>query len=830
MYESLSSRLEQANAQVDCTGISGTAAAFLIAGIRRYMTLPLMVVVPTAKSGVTLCEDLRFFLTDEQTRLLEFPAYNILPYKSMAYHSETAAKRIGTLYQMMTGDHRSVTILPVDALLQKVIPRAEMVDYAELVMAGEECDRDRLVEKLLWGGYSPSAVVEEPGDYTVRGGLMDVFSPLYDDPLRMEFFGDVVESIHYFSATSQRRMQALPEAILLPAREAVLKPEHRSTLVNRVRQQATDQQLPVRTLRELVEHIKTDGSFPGIDSLLPLVYDNLSSVFDYLPGGALIVNVDPASGEQSAEKARLQMSDEYQGACENNRLCVEPDRACFSWQQIQQLAGAHKQLHLRPLPVLQPPAKSSASAAFHFDVQDNVGLSSELRSLRSQEQPLKPLAEWISDNRGSAACSVLVCRSQSRAERLRSLLLPYGLQPRLIEEPYRAAGGITAEPLITIGRLSAGFRWPSAATALITEEEIFGSRIHRSRRPKPKPVGELIAIEDLKTGDYVVHLEHGIGQYDGLVKLDLDGSTNDFLLISYRGDDRLYLPVDRMNTVQKYMGVDGVSPVLDKMGGRSWSRVKARVKKSAEKMAGELLKLYAARKMARGCQFDRLDDELRQFEAGFTYEETADQQKAIQDVLADMADPTPMDRLICGDVGYGKTEIALRASYVAVYNGKQVAVLVPTTVLAEQHFSTFTQRFERFPVRIARLSRFRPAGEQRRIVAELREGKIDIVIGTHRLLSTDVAFKDLGLLVLDEEQRFGVRHKEKLKRLRASVDVLTLTATPIPRTLHMSLMGIRDISVISTPPEYRQSIITFVSAFDPAIITEAVRKEIARRG
>ena len=334
-----------------------------------------------------------------------------------------------------------------------------------------------------------------------------------------------------------------------------------------------------------------------------------------------------------------------------------------------------------------------------------------MRSLRSQEQPLKPLVEWISDNRVGSTCSILVCRSRSRAERLQSLLLPYGLQPRLVEEPHHASGGSADEPVITIGRLSAGFRWPSAATALITEEEIFGSRIYRSRRPKPRPVGELIAIDDLKTGDHVVHFEHGIGQYGGLVKLDLDGSTNDFLLISYRGDDRLYLPVDRMNTVQKYMGVDGVSPVLDKMGGRSWSRVKARVKKSAEKMAGELLKLYAARKVARGCRFERLDDELRQFEAGFTYEETADQQKAIQDVLADMADPTPMDRLICGDVGYGKTEVALRAAFVAVYNGKQVAMLVPTTVLAEQHFTTFTQRFERFPVRIARLSRFRPASE-----------------------------------------------------------------------------------------------------------------------
>jgi transcription-repair coupling factor (superfamily II helicase) len=830
IFESLADQLASAQACIDCTGLSGAAAAYLISGIRRVTTFPILVVVPTAKTGASFGDDLRFLLSEAEADLLEFPAYNILPYKTMAYHTETAARRIGTLYRMMLGEDRPVTILPVEALLQKVIPRPALVEYAELIMPGEVCERDRLIDKLLRGGYAHAAVVEEPGDYSVRGGLIDVFSPLYNDPLRIEFFGDVVESIHRFSATTQRRREPLPEAVLLPAREAVLNPQDRSALVNSVRQQATTQQLPVRILRELVERIKTDGCFPGIDSLLPLVYSNLSAIFDYLPDGALVVDVDPVSNEQHAQKAETQIRSEYLQACENKRLCVEPERAYFSWPQIQQMMGEYKQLNLRPLPLLQSPRSGSADTTVHFDVRDNSAVRSELRSLRSKERPLRPLVEWIAGNRRAGSASVLVSRSKSRAERLRSLLLPYELQPRLAEDFVDMTDAGRADVLIVSGRVSAGFVWPSAATALITEEEIFGSRFHRPRRPKPTPVSDLIAVEDLKTGDHVVHLEHGIGQYGGLAKLELEGTTNDFLLINYRDGDRLYLPVDRMNTVQKYMGIDGVAPVLDKMGGRSWDRVKARVKKSAEKIAGELLKLYAARKVAQGCEFDPLDDELKTFEAGFTYEETADQQKAIHDVLADMASPTPMDRLICGDVGYGKTEVALRASFVAVHNGKQVAVLVPTTVLAEQHFATFTDRFEHFPVRIARLSRFRPAAEQRRIVKELREGKIDIVIGTHRLLSADIAFKDLGLLILDEEQRFGVKHKEKLKSLRKSVDVLTLTATPIPRTLHMSLMGIRDISVISTPPEYRQSIITYVCAFDPAIIAEAVRKELARNG
>ena len=831
IFETLASQLDHPDGPVNCTGLSEASTAWLISKIQQLRASCLLVVVPNAKIGAIVRSDLRFFLPASQTRLLEFPAYNILPYKSMAYHSETTAKRVAALYEIMTGDNRSVMVLPVEALLQKVIPRSELDDYAELVMAGEQCERDQLVEKLLWGGYSRAAIVEEPGDFSVRGGLLDVFSPLYRSPLRIEFFGDIAESIHFFSASTQRRMQHLPEAILLPAREAVLKPERRGALINNVRRQATSQNLPVRVLREYVERIHTDGFFPGIDSLLPLVYDQLGSVFDYLPKDTLIVRVDPTAGDQSVEKFEKQTQQEYLQACENQRLCVEPDLACHSRQQIMQMMGKYRQLNLRPLPVLQQPTQNRTDAVeVRFDVRDNTGISTELRGRASGRQPLAPLVEWIADSRGNGLATMLVCRSESRAERLRSLLVPYQLQPHLSADFDDALHRGGTDPLIVAGRLTSGFVWPAANLAVITEQEIFGARLVRARRMKPRPVSELVAVEDLKTGDHVVHIEHGIGQYGGLVKLRLDGTTNDFLLINYRDGDRLYLPVDRMNTVQKYMGVDGVSPVLDKMGGRSWSRVKARVKKSAEKIAGELLQLYAARRVAQGCEFDPVEEELKKFETGFTYEETADQQKAIRDVLADMASPIPMDRLICGDVGYGKTEVALRASFVAVYNGKQVAVLVPTTVLAEQHFSTFRERFEHFPLRIARLSRFRPASEQRRIIRELAEGKIDIVIGTHRLLSADVAFKDLGLLILDEEQRFGVKHKETLKSLRRSVDVLTLTATPIPRTLHMSLMGIRDISVISTPPEYRQSIITYVSAFDEAIIAEAIRRELARRG
>ena len=378
--------------------------------------------------------------------------------------------------------------------------------------------------------------------------------------------------------------------------------------------------------------------------------------------------------------------------------------------------------------------------------------------------------------------------------------------------------------------MSAGFVWPELALAIITEDEIFGIKHHRTRKPQPKTSGALLELEELKTGDLVVHQDHGIGCYSGLEKLDIDHISNDYIKVSYDGGDILYVPVDRLGLVQKYMGVDAILPALDRLGGKSWERIKARVKRSAEKIAGELLKLYARRKVDKGYAFGQAADLLQDFEAGFAYEETPDQLKVIDDVITDMQRPMPMDRLVCGDVGYGKTEVALRASFLATNSNKQVAVLVPTTILAEQHYDTFRQRYRRYPVNVACLSRFRSAKQQRQIIADVRDGKTDIIIGTHRLLQKDIEFNNLGLLIIDEEQRFGVRHKEILKQFRSSVDVLALTATPIPRTLHLSLTGIRDISLISTPPEYRKSIITYISEFEETLVAEAIHRELRRNG
>jgi transcription-repair coupling factor (superfamily II helicase) len=412
---------------------------------------------------------------------------------------------------------------------------------------------------------------------------------------------------------------------------------------------------------------------------------------------------------------------------------------------------------------------------------------------------------------------------------LSSLLVPYGIQLTTVNG-YSEIKKDSGQLYICVGQISSGFVWPAEFLALVTDDEIFGVRHQRRKRTEPRPRTQMLDLQELKKDDLIVHNDHGIGQYGGLAKMTIDGVTNDFLIITYKGDDKLYLPVDRMSVVQKYMGIEDIVPVLDTLGGKSWERVKSRIKKSAEKIAGELLKLYARRKVEKGYAFSPADSYVKDFEAGFAYEETADQLKAIEDVIADMQKATPMDRLVCGDVGYGKTEVALRASFQAVNDGKQVAMLVPTTILAEQHYETFRRRFKRHPVNVACLSRFRSPRVQRAIIDDLKAGRVDIVIGTHRLVQKDVQFNDLGLLILDEEQRFGVKHKEKLKKFRSTVDVLALTATPIPRTLHLSLVGVRDISIISTPPEFRKSIMTYISEFDDAVIADAINKELRRQG
>ncbi|MCG6909138.1 MAG: transcription-repair coupling factor [Deltaproteobacteria bacterium] len=820
---------------LNCTGFSGAEKAYTVARLYEELKRPMVVVAASPKSALAFRDDLLFFLRNDPDHIVEyFPPYNLLPFKFLASHNETAAARMRTLYNLTQREKAPVVVTTVAALMKRIIPKASLVAYADIVLEGEEVDRDDLVTKLIAGGYTHATIVEEPGDFCVRGGILDLFSPLYENPLRIELFGDFVESIRFFSAASQRTLNPVKEAVVIPSKEVILKEEDKRALISRVRKQGAGLGLPVTEVRHLVERIREEGLFNGIESFLGLIYPRLSSLFEYVPEETLWVSVDDELMEKSAGEAQDQVDTNFEASIADGSFAVEPTRMYFDWPELKETFAKTLPLAFRMLSVVrEEDGDDAGKRTYPFHIENNAVLTAELRNPAHVDRAGSPLITWLEERQKDGFMTVLVCATDARLKGLQTLIEPYGIAVRYETSfPYwlRGIAGRDGRVFLCRGALSTGFVWAGERVAVVAEDEIFGARRHRQKGGSGLANRQILAFEDLKSGDLVVHEEHGIGQYKCLEKMNLSGVDNDFLLIEYRDGDKLYLPVDRMALIKKYMGVEGTIPLLDKMGGVSWAKVKRKAKKSAEKIAGELLKLYAARKVNEGFEHVPVTGELRGFEAGFLFEETADQRGAIQDVLEDMQKATPMDRLVCGDVGYGKTEVAMRAAFMAVFNNKQVAVLVPTTVLAEQHFASFSERFSGYPIRVACLSRFRKKAEQKRIVEELKSGAVDIVIGTHRLLQKDVGFKDLGLFVLDEEQRFGVRHKEKLKRIRSTVDVLALTATPIPRTLHMSMVGIRDISLIATPPEYRRSIITYICEFDEGIAREAIRKELKRKG
>ena len=819
---------------IDCIGLQKADKAYLISKLYRRFHKPMVVIAASPKDGRRVCDQLRFFLGSESPVVQYFPHYNLLPYKFLTSDSETAANRIRVLYNLVNQVVPPVIVTTIDGLMKKTLPRASLCGYAELIMSGEELDREKLIEKLEAGGYERAAIVEEPGDYCVRGGILDVFSPLYPQPLRMELFGDLVESLRFYSPVSQRTVKQVQEAIILPAKEAILDRHHLPGVIGRIREEASRLNTPVTTVRKVIDRLKTEGVNSGSENLMALIDSELETLFDYTRADTLYVVTDYEQVTAAAEASEKLVRKQFETVLEEGGFAVSPEKTYLDQGAVQAGLTRSKTLMFKAISMLDSQGQSKqVPSQYHFQVHDNTELIEALRHPQSMEAPLSPLVDWIDKHQERGYLTVIACAFSSQAERIKSMLQPYPVQV-LSRETFPAGHALknhqTKTVYLCVGEIESGFVWPEASIALITTNEIFGTRRKGTAAGKSRIHKQLLSFEDLKIDDLVVHDQHGIGQYKGLTKLKVEFATNDYLLIIYKDDDRLYLPVERMSLIQKYMGVDGVVPVVDKMGGSSWDRMKTRAKKSTVRIAKELLKIYAARKVHKGFSHRSVERELQDFENGFPYEETADQLKVIEEVLHDMGESMPMDRLVCGDVGYGKTEVALRAAFVSVYNGKQVAVLVPTTVLAEQHFATFSERFKAYPVNIACLSRFRSRPEQRKIVNDIKEGKVDIVVGTHRILQKDVIFKDLGLFVIDEEHRFGVRHKEALKKIRTTVDVLALTATPIPRTLHMSLIGIRDIDLIATPPEYRHAVVTYVSEFTDGIVKDAVTRELQRGG
>ena len=789
-------------------GLTPAAGAYVLARLFHKLRRPFLVVTPNTAAHEIFFKDLAFFSQEKEPggadpwpRLLLFPAHEVLPFKELSFDTEVNCARLGAAYVAFTSREPWMLVAPAAALRQKLPPPERLQEALVYVVAGETLKREVFIQALLEGGYERRPVVEERGEFSVRGGIIDLFPPLYAQPVRLEFWGDEVESLRFFDPASQRSRGSLEELLVLPASEVILDaPAREHALARRKRRQDP----------QFWQNVQLGRHFPRIERHIEDFYDRPQTLWDYLPPDTVVVEWDPLNLAQDLRKLADQGTGEPQGWLDEK-----------PWEERRR-GFANIFCPLLAMGI------AAEGGEFSFQLEGNEGLAQELTQAGAEAGRLIPaLAARLEEWRRGGFHLILVCLSRHRAERLAQLLREEKLEAAFTLQPSWEPGG---QVEITVGELSGGFRLLAAGLIVLTEDEALGFRPERRRRKESRPPQFLTSLADLEEGDAVVHLDHGIGIYRGLVKLSVAAEVNDFLELEYQGGDRLYLPVDRLNLVQKYLGVEGVKPRVERLGGKSWERTKKKVKKAVEKIARELVELYAARRVLPGHHFSPPDPMFREFEATFAYEETSDQLQAIQEVLGDMTAEKPMDRLICGDVGYGKTEVALRAAFKAAMDGKQVAVLVPTTVLAEQHYDTFSRRLAPYPLEVQVLSRFKTMAEQKRILADLAQGKVDIIIGTHRLVQKDVAFKDLGLVIVDEEQRFGVRQKEKMKEWRRTVDVLTLTATPIPRTLQLSLTGLRELSVINTPPENRRSIRTYLCHPEKAVIQAAIRRELARGG
>jgi transcription-repair coupling factor (superfamily II helicase) len=764
---------------------------------------PIVVAVPTSADAERLAHDLALFVGEPHVDV--FPAWETLPFERVSPSVETMGSRLRTLWHLREGGERSekrFVVAPARALVQRLGPGAGELDPI-VVGPGDQIDATALVDQLGAIGYRREYQVEHRGEFAVRGSIIDVFPSTADAPVRIDLWGDEVDRLTEFAIDDQRSTTPISETQIFPCRELLPDEEVRARADELVAKEPWG--------REQWERLANGAQFDGMESWLPWLVDDEEVLFDRVAGDALVVLVEPQrlrdrAADIANEEADLAASLARTWDVEVNEGGDGLPRLHVSFDRLLARCDA---------PVLtvtnapdNPDTPNVAAAGFDPVVGDGSRFVTQLKQMLDTGYRV-----------------VIGAEGAGSAERLRALLIEHGLHAPIVELDDKNIGPTGLR--ITVAPIRRGVVLPHHKLAIAAETDVTGRRrLHRRTRPRRRAAHSI--FEDLKPGDYVVHATHGVARYEGMVTRALGGVERDYLLLAYRGDDRLYVPTDQIDVVRHYTGGD--SPSLSRMGGADWQRTRARVKSAVREIAQELVVLYQRRLATPGHAYPIDTPWQHEFEAAFPYEETPDQRHAIDEVKADMEKPVPMDRLLVGDVGFGKTEVALRAAFKAIQDGKQVAILVPTTLLAQQHHQTFSERLSGYPIRVEMLSRFLTPGQAKSVINGVASGEVDLVIGTHRLLSDDLRFKTLGLLVIDEEQRFGVTHKEMIKKLQTGVDVLTLTATPIPRTLEMSLTGIRDLSLINTPPADRQPILTYVGEYDERAVAEAIRRELLREG
>jgi len=800
-------------------GLAGAGTALQLARAAAGLEHPLLVVAPDAATVARLEDELRFF-AGADLAILTFPDYETLPYDQFSPHPDIISQRLRVLSRLGTmGPGLVVTDLATS--LQRLPPRSFVDGHALALAVGETLDLEQFRLRLTAAGYASVPQVGAPGEFAIRGSLFDVFPMGSQAPLRIDLFDRQIDSIRSFDPETQRSNDRLERLDLLPAREFGLSQESIRDFRRRFRTRFEGDLTRMPLYRDV-----GDGLAPaGIEYYLPLFFDATASLFDYLPAGSVLAL--PAAHEELLRAAWRDVEARH----EERRYDIEhpvlaPAEVFLPPAEWVDAAASRPQVWLETPGATPTPIGAGTGLQV---VACGTAEAPAVRLDQRREETIRSFAAQLDAHPGRV---LIAAESPGRREQLFDLLRPFGVEPRVVADWHEFAAG-DDRIAITVAPLASGVALADPPLTIYAEEQLFGERARqerRRRRSERDPARIIQQLADLRPGAPVVHEDYGVGRYLGLTTMDAGGMPAEFLVLEYADGDKLYVPVQALERISRYTGAPAETAPLHKLGGEQWSKARARAAARIRDAAAELLDVYSRRATRPGHAFALDEQQLRAFEAGFPFEETADQAAAIQQVLDDLRAPRPMDRVVCGDVGFGKTEVALRAAFVAVQGGKQVAVLVPTTLLAQQHYQTFADRFADWPVKVELLSRFRADAQAKGALAGLADGKVDIVIGTHRLLQPGVRFKDLGLLIIDEEHRFGVRDKERLRALRAEVDVLTLTATPIPRTLNMALGGLRDLSLITTPPAARLSIKTFVSEWNAPAIREACLRELRRGG